>query len=404
MGMGTSMADTPARSASSAPKGAAVLLGTLLFLGPAHGEMVRPVFAEQMVNAMLEMMEWLYHNSQGYTMGHPDYTRWPGLPGEYGLPSQTLLPSELSLHAAGINPMGSVALPGQGQSYLEEARRQALGLGDDLSGLLSRSGGQNATPSQAQGTSPYHSVPGTQTAYGTTQPHMGGTQGSYNPTLTPQQDYTTSQPAYAPQMMATTPPGVVTNQPGYAQLPSSGDQTLQPNSVYPNPGYTGATQAPALMTPQTLSNGMQGLSPQLPPTGLPMGQGGTVAPQGYAQQGQSVWNGVSQPGSTSAQSLAPPQATTTPWYIPQQLAGYWRSRSGETLLIQGERFILQAEGVGSIEGRLLARGDRLVAYNQAEGIETVYRFLHQDDILVLRDSLGQAILFQRESLPSRLNY
>lgn len=139
---------------------------------------------------------------------------------------------------------------------------------------------------------------------------------------------------------------------------------------------------PSGWTPGFGSFGMPGTSPWNMPF---------QDPSGAMSKGGEMMNQFSQrmpiPGDyTGKQGF--------PW-IPTRLDGVWEGRSGELLIVQGNRFRIYPGTAGFVDGYIQTRGDRLAMYSPADDSARPFEFAESEGRLVLRDVAGQLFLYRR---------
>lgn len=78
-----------------------------------------------------------------------------------------------------------------------------------------------------------------------------------------------------------------------------------------------------------------------------------------------------------------------------RLDGVWRGNSGETLMIEGDRFRLADAGGDYLDGRLQIRGDLVTTYVPITEQVKHYRYVKVGRMLMLRDDRDQTLVFER---------
>ena len=78
--------------------------------------------------------------------------------------------------------------------------------------------------------------------------------------------------------------------------------------------------------------------------------------------------------------------------------GKWYGNTGDILEIRGERFRLKS-GQYSVKGSLRIQDNLVLMYTPKTGSQTVYTFMRNQTELVLQDSSGNILVFQKNSIP-----
>ncbi len=84
-----------------------------------------------------------------------------------------------------------------------------------------------------------------------------------------------------------------------------------------------------------------------------------------------------------------------PWLSDSRLDGVWEGRSGELLIVQGNRFRIYPGSTSYVEGYIQTRGDRLALYNPENANISPFEFAESEGRLALRDSAGTLFLYRR---------
>ncbi|MCG6860574.1 MAG: hypothetical protein LJE70_04740 [Chromatiaceae bacterium] len=82
-------------------------------------------------------------------------------------------------------------------------------------------------------------------------------------------------------------------------------------------------------------------------------------------------------------------------WTPSRLEGVWEGRSGELLIVQGNRFRIYSPAVQRVDGLMQIRGDRLALYNPLDQHAQAFEFAESQGRLILRDLAGQVYLYRR---------
>lgn len=84
-----------------------------------------------------------------------------------------------------------------------------------------------------------------------------------------------------------------------------------------------------------------------------------------------------------------------PWLSDSRLDGVWEGRSGELLIVQGNRFRIYPGFTRYVEGYIQTRGDRLALYNLENANIGPFEFAESEVRRALRDSAGTLFLYRR---------
>jgi hypothetical protein len=82
-------------------------------------------------------------------------------------------------------------------------------------------------------------------------------------------------------------------------------------------------------------------------------------------------------------------------WSPSRLEGVWEGRSGELLIVQGDRFRIYSPDVQRVDGLIQVREDRLALYNPLDEQAQPFQFAESEGRLVMRDLSGQVYLYRR---------
>jgi len=102
------------------------------------------------------------------------------------------------------------------------------------------------------------------------------------------------------------------------------------------------------------------------------------------------------PQNLSPYSSAPHYNWRPVWSAPGPLDGDWEDSVGSILSIANDRFRISRSADYYNEGYLLLESDKILSMRTREGNhKRYYEYASQGDKLVLRDALGNLLLFRR---------
>ncbi|CAD7855714.1 MAG: hypothetical protein [Olavius algarvensis Gamma 1 endosymbiont] len=85
---------------------------------------------------------------------------------------------------------------------------------------------------------------------------------------------------------------------------------------------------------------------------------------------------------------------------PSRLEGVWEGRTGELLIVQGERFRIYSPEMQRVDGLMQTRGDRLALYNPRDRHAQPFEFVERQGRLIMRDLAGNLYLYRHLRLDS----
>jgi hypothetical protein len=110
----------------------------------------------------------------------------------------------------------------------------------------------------------------------------------------------------------------------------------------------------------------------------------------------SPWGGGQLPGQQQMQQMMPGLGSTQGQpFSGSSLNGVWRGRSGDVLVIQGNRFRIYADKTRFTEGELRIQGNQLWLHNPKANHTQRYEYAEHEGRLALRDARGQLLLYRR---------
>jgi hypothetical protein len=83
-----------------------------------------------------------------------------------------------------------------------------------------------------------------------------------------------------------------------------------------------------------------------------------------------------------------------PW-MGSQLEGVWEGRTGDLLIVQGNRFRIYAGDAARVDGYIMVRGNRVALFNPVDSNTQLYEYAESEGRLALRDASGQLMLYRR---------
>jgi hypothetical protein len=110
----------------------------------------------------------------------------------------------------------------------------------------------------------------------------------------------------------------------------------------------------------------------------------------------SPWSTGQLPGQQQMQQMM--QGMGAPQGLPftgSSLDGMWQGRSGEILVIWGNRFRIYADTTRFTEGELRVQGNQLWLRNATSDTTQRYEYAAHEGRLALRDARGQLLLYRR---------
>jgi len=118
---------------------------------------------------------------------------------------------------------------------------------------------------------------------------------------------------------------------------------------------------------------------------------------GFGSSGYTPpWSGGQLPGQQQMQQMM--QGMGAPQGLPfggTSLDGIWQGRSGEILVIWGNRFRIYADTSRFTEGELRIQGNQLWLHNPTSNTTQRYEYAAHEGRLALRDARGQLLLYRR---------
>jgi len=77
------------------------------------------------------------------------------------------------------------------------------------------------------------------------------------------------------------------------------------------------------------------------------------------------------------------------------LEGVWEGRSGELVIVQGNRFRIYSGSSGYVDGYVHVQDGRLAMYTPGESEARPFEYAESEGRLILRDAAGEVYLYRR---------